>query len=158
MRNWGRRKQAIHECANPPIHHAPQPIYRCATFMHRILDFKKSGGEANMRELHNESTMGAAELATGALTTQEKQSNQKPVKKRGRRLTLANQALKRYNLILPEQLYEAIQDIAEKQHSTVMDQLRKFIKLGILTSDIANDPNAKLIIREGKKEREIIVV
>jgi hypothetical protein len=102
-------------------------------------------------------TKGGPELATGALTTLE-HTHQKTTNKRGRRVTLANQALKRYNLILPEQLYEAIQEIADKQHSTVMDQLRKFIKLGILASDIANDPNSKLIIREGKKEREIILV
>lgn len=80
-------------------------------------------------------------------------------RRRGRTPTLANQGtLRRYNLILPEELYEAVKGIAEQQHTTVIELFRKFIKLGMLAADIANDPKSKLIIREGKTEREIVLL
>jgi hypothetical protein len=80
--------------------------------------------------------------------------------RRGRKPTLANQGkLKRYNLVLPEDLYKGIQKIAENQHMMVIEVLRKFIKLGILAADIAQDPGSKLIIREtGKMDREILLL
>ncbi len=80
--------------------------------------------------------------------------------RRGRKPTLANQGkLKRYNLILPEDLYDAVQKIAEEQHMMVIEVLRKFIRLGILAADVGKDPDSKLIIREaGKMDREILLL
>jgi len=66
--------------------------------------------------------------------------------------------VKRYNLVLPEELYEEVQRVALEQHTTVVELLRKFIKLGLLAVDIENTPDAQLIIREGEKERQLVLL
>ena len=64
--------------------------------------------------------------------------------------------VKRYNLALPEELFNEVQQIADKEHITVLEVLRRFIKLGLLASKIQDDPDAALYIREGNSERKII--
>lgn len=109
----------------------------------------------------NAENMGKhGELGKGAQVSPRPFQNIDSKVRRGRKPTLANQSnVKRYNLILPEELYEAVQKIAESQHMMIIEVLRKFIKLGILAADIAQDPNSKLIIREtGKMDREILLL
>ena len=62
--------------------------------------------------------------------------------------------VKRYNLVLPEALFNEVQKIADAEHTTVVDLLRRFIKLGLL----ATQPNVTLIIREGGRERELLLL
>ena len=64
--------------------------------------------------------------------------------------------LKRYNLVLPTDLFEQVERIADEEHATVVDVLRRFVKLGLLASRIERTPEAALLIREGGTEREII--
>ena len=64
--------------------------------------------------------------------------------------------LKRYNLALPEDLFNEIQKLADSQHITVLELLRRFIKLGLLVSKIQENPDSALFIREGENEREIV--
>ncbi len=66
--------------------------------------------------------------------------------------------IKRYNLALPEDLFDSIHELAEKEHTTVLEILRKFIRLGLIAADISKDSNSKLIIREGNAEREILML
>ena len=65
---------------------------------------------------------------------------------------------KRYNLVLPQELFEKVQELAEARQTTVVDLLRRFIKLGLLAAEIDKSPNASLLIREEKDEREIILL
>lgn len=74
----------------------------------------------------------------------------------GRTASGAN--VKRYNLALPEELFEQIQGVAEKQHTSVLDVLRRFIKLGLLAAKLQEDPNAALILRQGGSDREIVLL
>jgi ATP-dependent Clp protease ATP-binding subunit ClpA len=67
-------------------------------------------------------------------------------------------AVKRYNLALPEELYDAVQALADRQQTTVVELLRRFIKLGLLATEIQERPGAALIIREGGREREILLL
>ena len=66
--------------------------------------------------------------------------------------------IKRYNLSLPDDLFNSIHELADKEHSTVLEILRKFIKLGLVAANISKDSNSKLIIREGDVEREILLL
>lgn len=66
--------------------------------------------------------------------------------------------IKRYNLALPEDLFDSIHELADKEHTTVLEILRKFIRLGLIAADISKDSNSKLIIREGDVEREILLL
>lgn len=77
---------------------------------------------------------------------------------RGRPKGGRKETIKRYQLTLPEDLYSEIQGIADSEHSTVLETIRRLIKYGLLVFNILKDPNSKLIIREGNAEREIVLV
>jgi hypothetical protein len=65
------------------------------------------------------------------------------------------EAVKRYSLVLPEELYEKLRTTAEKHHMTVLDLLKRFIKLGLL---MESSPGASLVLRENGKEQKILVL
>lgn len=67
-----------------------------------------------------------------------------------------NTKQKRYSLVLPQDLFDEIQKVADSNGSTVLDVMRKFIKLGLIAIEVENDPNSELIIRTGDKEQKVI--
>ena len=70
---------------------------------------------------------------------------------------MANRSdVKRYNLSLPTELFEQIETIAETEQVTVLEVIRRFIKLGLIAHRIDKTPDAALLIREGATEREIV--
>lgn len=71
---------------------------------------------------------------------------------------MSQNAQKRYTLVLPEELFNEVQKLAEQRHVTVIELLRRFIKLGLIASRVEDTPDAALIIREGGVERQIILV
>ena len=64
---------------------------------------------------------------------------------------------KRYNLVLPSDLYDDVLAAADSRQTTVVQILKQFIKIGLLVVDLENTPGSALIIREGKSEREIMM-
>jgi hypothetical protein len=66
--------------------------------------------------------------------------------------------LKRYNLVLPEEMYTELEKVAHKRHTSVVEMLRRFIKLGLLVDQIDDRPEAELVIREGSRERQIVLI
>ena len=71
---------------------------------------------------------------------------------------LKQRGMKKYQIVVPESLFEEIEKIAHSRQTTVIDIIRRFLKLGLLTTKIENTPNAGLFIREGDSEREIILL
>jgi len=69
-----------------------------------------------------------------------------------------NGNVKRYSLVLPEELFDAVQELAEQRQTTVVELIRRFIKLGLIAARIEETEGAALIIREGETEREIILL
>lgn len=67
-------------------------------------------------------------------------------------------AAKRYNLVLPEELYQEVQSLAEQRHTTVLELLRRFVKLGLLVAKAEESPDMAFILREGDKERELLLL
>ncbi|MFN8495696.1 MAG: hypothetical protein U0350_49345 [Caldilineaceae bacterium] len=65
---------------------------------------------------------------------------------------------KRYNLVLPEDLFDQVQQLADDRQTTIVDMLRRFIKLGVLAAQIENSPNSALVIRQGNIEQQIILI
>jgi hypothetical protein len=65
---------------------------------------------------------------------------------------------KRYNLILPEELYQEVQRVAESRHTTVVEMLRRFVKLGLLVAKAEESPDTAFIIRKGDKEQELVLL
>jgi len=66
--------------------------------------------------------------------------------------------LRRYNLVLPEELFDEIKRVADKQQTTVVEIIRKFMKLGLLAVQVEETPGSALLIRENNVEREIILL
>ena len=66
--------------------------------------------------------------------------------------------VKRYNMVLPQSLFDQLESVAAQHHMTVMDVLRSFIKLGLLAVKVEEREDAALIIREGDKERELVIL
>ncbi len=66
--------------------------------------------------------------------------------------------LKRYNLVLPEELFAELERTARKRHTSVVEVLRRYIKLGLLVEQIEERPGAELLIREGERERQIVLI
>jgi hypothetical protein len=71
---------------------------------------------------------------------------------------ISERGLRRYSLVLPETLFAEVQRLADAEQTTVVELLRRFIKLGLLASRIADTPGSALIIREGDREREILMI
>jgi hypothetical protein len=65
---------------------------------------------------------------------------------------------KRYNLVLPEELYQEVQAIADRRHTTVVELLRRFVKLGLLVAKAEESPDMAFILREGDKEQQLLLL
>jgi hypothetical protein len=59
-----------------------------------------------------------------------------------------NTAQKKFTLLLPEVLYEKVRQQAEKQGTSIKEIFRQYLKLGLIASEIEEDENTDLIIRE----------
>ncbi len=71
---------------------------------------------------------------------------------------LSESKVYRYNLALPKELFDELKDAADARGITVVEALRKFIKLGLIALDTQDKPGSALIIREGDTEREIMLL
>jgi hypothetical protein len=64
-------------------------------------------------------------------------------------------SLKRYNLVLPAELYAEVEQLAKREHTSVLEILRRCIRLGLFVSKAKN---ATLIVSENGRERTIIFI
>lgn len=62
---------------------------------------------------------------------------------------------KYYNLTLSETLFDELKVQAIRRDTTMLELIKRFMKFGLLTINILDDPNSSLIIREGDKETEL---
>lgn len=69
----------------------------------------------------------------------------------------SREELKRYNLALPESLFRQVVRVADREHTTVLEVIRRSVKLGLLVAE-AQEAGAKLVIRDGTTEREIVIL
>jgi hypothetical protein len=65
---------------------------------------------------------------------------------------------KRYNLVLPDELYGELQNLADRRSLSVIDVMRKFIQIGMIVDKASTMPNTKILIRENNVDREIVIV
>lgn len=104
----------------------------------------KAAGEAPA-----ESAPDARNDHDSVLTESEPTARRKP-------MTSGRASVKRYNLVLPEELFNQIQEVADRQQTTVAYVLRRFIKLGLLATHVEAHPDSALIIREGDTDTQIV--
>ena len=67
-------------------------------------------------------------------------------------------AAKRYNLVLPEELYNEVQTLAEHRGTTVVEVFRRFIRLGLLIAKAEEAPDMEFILRKGDKEQQLLLL
>jgi len=66
--------------------------------------------------------------------------------------------VKRYNLVLPNNLFDEVQSLANKENVSILELLKRFIKIGLVLTKLCQSPDASIIIREGDRERELILL
>ncbi len=67
-------------------------------------------------------------------------------------------AAKRYNLVLPEELYTELQTVADRHHTTVVELIRRFVKLGLLVAKAEESPDTAFLIRKGDEEQRLLLL
>jgi ATP-dependent Clp protease ATP-binding subunit ClpA len=70
----------------------------------------------------------------------------------------ARAKVKRYNLALPEEMFREVEQLAAREHTTVLEVIRRSVKLGLLVAQVQQNPAASLLIREGGTERQLVVL
>jgi len=64
-----------------------------------------------------------------------------------------------YKLVIPGHLFEKLQHLAEQDHTTVLDLIRRSIKMGVVLKDLGMEPGSTLILQTpGKPDRLFRVV
>lgn len=66
--------------------------------------------------------------------------------------------MKRYNLIIQEDVFNQLQLLADENDTTVLDLMRRFIKLGLIAMNLQKTDNDGLVLRQNGKEREIVLI
>jgi len=66
--------------------------------------------------------------------------------------------VKRYNLALPEDLFHEVEQLADREHTTVLEVIRRSVKLGLLVAQVQQTPGSSFVIREGATERQLVVL
>ena len=67
--------------------------------------------------------------------------------------------VKRYNMVLPEKVYEDLKTVADMHSITIAEVLRKYIKLGLIASEIEETPGLDLVLREeGKPDKTLVLI
>lgn len=64
---------------------------------------------------------------------------------------------KRYNLVMQADLFNQVEAIAQAEDTTVLEILKRYIRLGLLIEEVRKN-GGELVIREGDKERTIIII
>lgn len=62
---------------------------------------------------------------------------------------------KRYNLVLPEELFDQLKAISDETGSSVLEVIKNLIKAGLVVYKVHKDPDGELIIRRRDTEREV---
>jgi hypothetical protein len=66
--------------------------------------------------------------------------------------------IRRFNIGLPDALANELQSVADANGTTVVELVRRFVKLGLLAIKLQESPDSGLIIREGTEEHKIFLL
>jgi hypothetical protein len=76
-----------------------------------------------------------------------------------RKSTTRSHSTLRRNVAIPEALYEQLRDVAEERDLTIVEVLRKFIRLGLIFNKVEQTSNEDLcVVRDGKPAERIVLV
>jgi len=70
---------------------------------------------------------------------------------------LSREGIKKYTLVVPQKLFEEVQELAQEEHTTVVDIIKQSLKLRLLAARLAKSSEADILIREGGVERILVI-
>lgn len=65
---------------------------------------------------------------------------------------------KRYNIVLPQGLFDEMKSEADKHGVTVAHFLRQAIKLGLIIDEANNNPDKEVIVRENGVDHYMLII
>jgi len=111
---------------------------------HLLLGLLREGGGIQQRPLTQAGvTLDSARAGTVAVLSQA------PPTETG---------LKRFNVVLPDHLFREMQDLADRRHTSVVELMRRFCRLGLLVTRASETTGSAFIIRDGDRERELLLL
>lgn len=66
--------------------------------------------------------------------------------------------VKRYNLALPSSLFDEVYALAKDERVSVLELLKRLIKIGLVVTKVTQSSDAHIIIRQGDRERELVLL
>ena len=60
--------------------------------------------------------------------------------------------------MLPGELLTELQEVADQKHTTVVELIRKFVKLGLLAVQAESTPGMEFLIRENGVEQRVLIL
>jgi hypothetical protein len=65
---------------------------------------------------------------------------------------------KRYNLVLPEEMFNEVKRVADEQQTSMVEVIRKFIKLGLMVFEMQETAEITLFVKKRGEEQKIILL
>jgi hypothetical protein len=65
---------------------------------------------------------------------------------------------KRYNVMLPAELFDELQEVAKQKHTTVLELIKRFVKLGLLAVRAETSPDLDFLVRERGVESRVMIL
>lgn len=70
---------------------------------------------------------------------------------------MAQTELKHYNLAIPKPLFDELQQRVSNEHTSMLELLRRLIRIGLIVYKLSETPGAEIIVRQGDRERELVL-
>lgn len=67
-------------------------------------------------------------------------------------------SVKHYNLALPSNLFDEVYALAKDERVSVLELLKRFIKVGLIITKVTRSPDTHIIIQQGDRERELVLI
>lgn len=65
---------------------------------------------------------------------------------------------KRYNLVIQQDIFDKVENIADKEGVTTLDMLKRFVRFGLFVSKLKFENGDGLLIRqEGKLDKHLFI-
>jgi len=77
---------------------------------------------------------------------------------KGARERVGKKDTRRYNVVLPAELLDQLQEVADEYHTSTLDLIKRFIRLGLLAVRAEKTPDLEFFIREGGVEKRVLIV
>ena len=65
-------------------------------------------------------------------------------------------SVKRYNLLMPEDLFNRLEVLANEKQVSLAELIRTFLKIGLILVELQHDDSVSIVVRDSNRERELM--